>query len=469
METIVIDAKNFLAGESITPHTSEAGFCPSSYGLNLMKEPGKVWAQDDSPTEENTEALGAMIAMTEDATFPALSAEDLFGVDEDGNFYYVDGVSLTLATSATGNKDYRIGTTDIVMFEGTGSEKVYVTSQDDIAQLNTGMTGLDESWWDTTLGNSALNSSYRHPMAVVEDTLYIADKARLHTWDGTTDVSAAMSLPSDVNITAMIKHPDGRHLVCFCGITDDYSHTRANRGRVYIIDTVTLEFIREIEIDAQVEGVRNVNGVLYVTFGDTLGYFDGDGLQRLKSGFSDTPIYSHQMANAEGILLVIDDDTVLAYGDPAGIGTKVFWRPYSTQDSRQFTALRYAGDNRFWVSQTNSGGSGNFVRIDLRDGIGTDGKLVANRYHFSSKVWIRRIEIEHEAQALTSVDFNVGHIDEQETEQTLKAVTYTGSQSGTERTRVDCNVLTSSFKPFFEWVTNDIWVSKIIIYYENGE
>lgn len=468
METITIDAKNFLVGQSVTPWTSEGGFCPTSYGLNLFKERGKIYGQDESPTDENTEALGVIVAMTEDGTFPSFTAEDLFAVDDDGNFYTIDNVALDLATASTGNKDYRMGVTDIVMFEGTGSEKVYVTSEDDIAQLSTSMTGLDESWWDTTLGNTALNSSYRHPMAVVEDTLYIADKAKIHTWDGTTDVSSAMQLPGDVNITTMIKHPDGRHLVCFCGVADDSSHNRPNRGRVYIVDTVTLEFIREIEVDAQVEGCININGVIYCTWGDTLGYFDGDGLQVLKPGLGDAPIYKHQMTNMEGILLIVDDDSILAYGDIAGTGEKAFWSAYSTDDDREYTAIKYAGDGRIWGSKDGSS-TAEFYRLDLKGGTGTQGKFVGNRYSFSSKVWIRRIEVEHDATPASTTGFAVGHIEEDDTETALKAVSYTTSKQGTTRTRIDCNILTSLFKPYLDWTAGDLGISKIVIYYENGE
>ena len=130
------------------------------------------------------------------ATDPEYLGQDAYVVGAAGKFYTLNGTTLTKRQTDSG-RTYQIGTSDAVKFLGD----LYVTSQTNIAKL-TGSTlsSIDATWWSATRAHGVLQSSYRHPLEVVEDTLYIGDKNELHTWDGTTSVDAALTLPYYIKV-----------------------------------------------------------------------------------------------------------------------------------------------------------------------------------------------------------------------------------------------------------------------------
>lgn len=389
METplLTIDFKNFVLGESATDRNPDRGFSPLSYGLNLIKEKGTLYFQETQTEISNLE--GDAICMAVDASF---LGNDQYILDDEGKFYTLSGTTLTKRQTDS-VKTYAVGTSDMLQFKGD----VYATSQTDVALLgSSNLTSIDNDWWTTTRGHSALSNVYRHPLEVVEDTLYLANQNNISTWDGTTSVENAMSLPPDVNVTTLRRHPDGRHLIAFCGITANYSHTRGGGGKIYIIDTVTLEWIREIPIESQVEGSRLVSGIVYVTFGAKFGYFNGDGISWLRDLTAGSTTYSHQISNAEDILLIRDNKDVLAYGDLGG-GGKVWWRVYRTAANSYtaFTALGYKGNNIILVGYTDGQSAvEKLAQIEINNA-GIVGNFYSNHELAGQNIAIRRIEIDH--------------------------------------------------------------------------
>lgn len=389
METapiLTIDFKNFTLGESKSARIADRGFSPESYGVNFYAEQGTMYfAGGDTDLSTNLEDNPICFA-----TDPDYLGQDAYVVGDAGKFYTLDGTTLTKRQTDSG-RTYQIGASDAVKFLGD----LYVTSKTDIAKL-TGSTlsSIDATWWSATRAHGVLQSSYRHPLEVVEDTLYIGDKNELHTWDGTTSVDAALTLPYYINIISLRKHPDGRHLIAFCGVTANYSHVRNGGGKIYIIDTVNLEWVREIDIESQIEGSRNVGGVVYVTYGDKLGYFNGDGIAWVRDLAAGSVTYSHQMSNAEDTLLIRDGQDVLAYGD-LGQG-KVWWRPYRTQaaSGTVFTALGYKGADTILTGYQNGSAVSKLYSVELNTA-GLGGVFYSNHYQLGSHVAIRRIEIDH--------------------------------------------------------------------------
>lgn len=378
-----IDAQDLTLGESVSTRLADKGFSPESYGVNVSRDKGYLYFQEAETDRSGAVLVDDIIAGEFDATF---LGNDQYMVDESGNFYTLDGTTLTKKQTDSTNT-YTIGTTDLITFQS----EVFTTSTQDIAKLTSNMAALDEDWWTNTRSHAPLSGSYRHPMEVVEDTLYIADQYYLHTWDGTTSVYNAMSLPPDVNITSLRKHPDGRHLIAFCGVTANYSHTLGGGGKIYIIDTTNLEWIREIDEVPQVEGSRVLGGVVYVTYGRNFGYFTGDGVEWLKD-LNQGTTYSHNMRIAEDILLIRDSTQVLAYGD-LGQG-KVFWRTYNPTSATVVTYVGYKGNNIVLVGYHN-GTSPKIVEYNLNSA-GVAGQFESNLYKLSAEYAIRRIEIDHD-------------------------------------------------------------------------
>lgn len=383
---LTIDFKNFVLGESASARNANRGFSPQSYGINLLKEKGTLYFQETETDRGTGIQVSDAIAACPD---PDYLGNDLYIVDAGGNFYTLNGATYTKRQTDSA-KTYTRGTTDIIKFNG----EVFATSNDDVAKLTGSTLGtIDNDWWSVTRGHGALQTSFRHPLEVVEDTLYIGDKNYLHTWDGTNSVSQAMTLPYYVNITSLRKHPDGKHLIAFCGVTANYSHTRNGGGLIYVIDTTNLEWIREIPTESQVEGSKLIGGVVYTTYGAKLGYFNGDGIEWLRDLTSGSNTYSHEMDSAEGVLLIRDGSDLLAYGDAGGEG-KVWWRAYRTSATgyATFTMVRYKGNGVVTLGYNISGAK--LGEINLNNA-GLLGAFYSNHELAGQNIAIRRIEIDH--------------------------------------------------------------------------
>lgn len=468
MLSFSIDKNDLIRGVSITPRHTDGGFSPrregegtNSYrasGINLIKGQGGVLYPQPGRTDLNGSSVVTdnIIAFTEDGTF---LGNDAYALDEDGNFHTIDGSTVTKRQTDSTNS-YTDGTCDMVQFKG----ELFATAREDIVKLGgSDLASLDDEWWTTTRGHSGLSTVYRHPMVVLEDTLYIADDEDIHTWDGTTSVPAAMSIPSTYNITNMIAHTDGRHLLVFASGTANYSHTLKAKAVCYIIDTVNLEFIREIPLHSQVEGSINVGGVIYVTYGDNLGYFNGDGITFLRKLNAGTT-YKHKLTNYEGILVVADDNGLLMYGD-LGLGN-VFWYAYNDDQispTRDFSAIYYAGDNEMLVSVT----SRYLDKIDLED-IGGATEFETNYYSFPGDVWIRKIDIEFE-ELDTGSDITFSYVDKNNTETELLTLDYSTDGAISHKEKF-VNIKTNLFKLRLDFAAgNPSGIHKITVWYEDAE
>lgn len=270
-----------------------------------------------------------------------------------------------------------------------------------------------------------------------------------------------MTLPTEYNITNLIVHNDGRHLLAFCAETANFSHTKRARAKLFMIDTLTLEFVRELDIDAQIEGSINVGGVIYVTYENNLGYFNGDGitfLRKLKNT-STTTTYSHNLANVEGILAVREEGSLLFYGN-LGLGN-VFWYPWT--NTPLIKGIFYYGDNKMLTSSSDQ-------RMSLLDfdTFAGSGSLESNPYTFPSKVWIRKIVVQTEALASGS-NISFVSVDKNGTTSTIMTMNHTTDGAISEKTQF-CNIFTDVFRLRinFDFLQTK-GVRKIIIYYEDGE
>lgn len=443
METplVTIDFKDFILGESENKRVPNRGFSQQSYGLNLIAEKGALYFQPDATDRGSTTLVEDVIATCVDPNF---LGNDAYLVDDGGNYYTLSGSTFTKKQTDTTNT-YAIGNTDIIYFSG----EIFATAATEAIKLTSNFAAIDATWWSVTRGHGALQTAYRHPLEVVEDTLYIGDKNYIHTWDGSTSVNQAMSLPSDVNVISLRKHPDGQHLIAFCGITANYSHTRPGGGKIYIIDTVNLEWIREIPIESQVEGSRNVGGVVYVTYGDKIGYFNGDGITHLRDlGNSGNTTYSHQITNAEDILVVRSGVDVLAYGDLGGEG-KAWWRAYRTGagGASAVTALGYKGNGTVLVGYLNSSDSDQKLKeITVNSSTGIYGIFCSNPLLAGQNIALRRIEIDHTQTPASGVNaFSVNILSTVGVSKYASgSISYTDNPQ--ETTRVDLDALVDGFQ-----------------------
>lgn len=383
MGQIIIDPAKIKLGESTSEWVADRGFSPDSYGLNLTYKRGALFFVDGGTQRGSAVLTGNIICSAYDKN---LLGNDAYFLDDEGAFYYYSGTTLTKAQTSTADT-FQLGTSDMLQFQGS----TYATGQTRVVQLgNSNLTTIDSSWW------TGLTTSYRHPLERVEDKMYIGDVNLIHTWDGTTSTSAAITLPTDVNITSLRKHPDGRTLLAFCGLTANFSHTKGLGGRVYYVDIVTKRWTREVELDVQVEGSRVAGGIVYVTYGNNVGYFTGDGVTFLKKLVSATT-YSHCLASMEDILLVRDNKDILAFGD-LGAG-KVWWRTYRNNVNTQpLNFVCYKGDNMILTGSSDGASGGVLSELDL-DNVGLAGLFYTNREVLPGEAQFKRFVALHDLSA----------------------------------------------------------------------
>ena len=136
MQIQTIDEKHFRLGESKTSHSSDGGFSPDSYGLNLAYEKGQLNFVGGLTDVGGNILVGKIIAKAKDKSY---LGNDQYFLDDEGNFYTLN--SSTLAKEQTDStKTYQIGTTDMLQFQGN----LYVTSQNDVTKLSgSGLTAID--------------------------------------------------------------------------------------------------------------------------------------------------------------------------------------------------------------------------------------------------------------------------------------------------------------------------------------
>ena len=438
MATLNINNKNFILGESQTDAISDRGFSPDSVNLNLTKERGKLYFAEAPTNRGGATLTGNIIATANDSNY---LGNDKYFVDDEGAFYTLSGSTFT--KQQTSASTFVLGTSDIIQFKLV----TYATSTDSLHEF----TGSD---LDTSqrLWGGAFDATFRHPMEVVEKELFIGDKNLIHFFDGTTS-GTAFTLPTNVNVTSLRKHPDGKTLLAFTGTTGDLNgaRTRSGVGKVYYCQPTlrgaAIEgWTREVEIESQVEGTRVVGGTVYTTWGKNFGVFDGNGLVKLKELETSIVTYSHNISNMDDILTIRDGLNVKAFGD-LGAG-RVWWNMYqNTTNSNEINNISYKGDNKLLVAfKGASAGTGLLQEIDY-DNAGVNGAFYTNRIDVGSEIHTNRIDVVHdESGPAGTTTFILQHRDTEDNEKLVETRTYINKTARKSRFKTDVKDDISQFK-----------------------
>lgn len=491
MDNFTIDYRNFLAGASSADGIEDAGYSPLYGGHNIQEEhdgylyPAQAWEPETGFAVDPVGLTDAPILYVKSPLYGA-TPESVFGVvlDTDGDVMghesintFDFGTSIDSATSAMDT----LGQENGISYR----TDIYIASAEDVSLVpidDYGTVGLaDDDWWSVTRGHGQFAPTEKSILVVVEDTLYIINKNEIHTWDGTTSVEDALTLPPDFYATAALKHTNGRDLIVFGTVKDDPSETAGAGFRVYYINLVDLEFTDEIEITREVQGCWNVGGTIYATCNEWLCLFDGSDvspLRKLGVTIGDSPandlregqIWTHHGCKTDyGVLMLPDGNKILAIGDN-GLGN-MMWHVFDgTAYNIDVIHLVFNIGNKyigFWGydgARWTGTLTGGVLELQEHDGAGY---WAANKYRFNQKAWVRKITIDHETLA-TGDDFRVGYIKEDGTLQELRAITYT-KYGAKNQTRVDCNVYGDIFQPYIQWVAGGVGIKKITVFYENGE
>jgi hypothetical protein len=218
----------------------------------------------------------------------------------------------------------------------------------------------------------------------------------------------------------------------------------------------------------QVEGSRLVGGIIYVTYGPNIGYFNGNGITFLKKMGTSTATYSQNMTNMENLLLVRDGLNVLAFGD-LGAGN-TWWKLYkNTANTNHINNIAYQGDNKLLVAYKGAtDGSGMLSQVDY-DNAGISGAFYTNRISFGREVLIRRITLWHDVSASAGTTrFSVLHRNLDGTETEIRDVNYVNQSISKTIINTD-PIVTDTFQLKISPSNDDTGFKRIRIYYDPNE
>lgn len=300
-------------------------------------------------------------------------------------------------------------------------------------------------------------------MERVEDELFIANGNVIYYWNGTSS-GTAFTLPDGQAVTSLRRHPDGRTLLAFTSGDRElnYSHTKSASGNVYYLNPTLRGFDREVVLTAQVEGTRNLGGVIFCTWGNNIGYFDGNALRFLRKIEDSSYIYSQGLKAIEDILIYIDGQNVIGYGD-LGAGNVFF--PMFTQGTYDLTHLAYQGGNRLLVSHSDGAGGGVLAVIDY-DNTGAYGTFYSNKIDFGDQAVISKIVLLHDTTATGgTTNIRIFERDLNGTLNTIERVAHSGVSNN--RTEVHCGGLKRDiFQLVLQPEDDDIGYRSIQIHYD---
>jgi hypothetical protein len=469
MARLTIDKTQFFAGEKSEDFIDDGGYSKDSTGVNPIYRKGMIFGMDTTDTEIDTSQSEAIIASCKDED---ILGNDLMILDDTGQLFSIDGTTKTArGDGSTAGGSWSDGTTDLVYYKGD----IFGTTSTEVVRFSgSNYSTVDDDWWTNTQSHGGLQGNYRHPMEIVEGILYIADKDDIHLWDGTNSQEDAMTLPGDCNITAMVKHPNGRYLIAFTAGTANFSGNQNSQIIAYVIDTVSLEFIQEIPLDEQVGSAIVKKGTVYVRYGYQnmkFGYFDGTGIQpiRLLPGDGNESLngYKQTMKHWKDFIVITTDDHIYAYGE-INPGQNAFWKVYSKDGDCLFADA--LSNDELLIQYEGTGGAEPIISRDYNQA-GGDLNFKTGKITLPYKAMVTKIIVEHgEYDGTGAFGFDTYYIDTNGNRVQVGDIRYQDLGNTLRSSEMYMNVLCDSYIDLeFDLTNDDFGFSKFIIEYEPAE
>lgn len=334
MPRITIDASQWFRGMSTTNDLTDGGFSPNSVPISLFATPGVIrpssgYFQATSQFQSNGIFGWATPpgASTTQYGLTSNSSQDGYVVTMDANT--IGSVSTVYGPDTARN--YAAGYSDLVYYKGN----YYWSSTTDIARNGT------FNWWTGTLGLTALGATDYHLMVVFGDILYIADGRYVHSYDGTTGTYNALDLPEDYRITAMTVYNGMMYLAADI-FQDNAAGSRTGTAKLFTWDGFSSSWIEEEDIKEHVSVLFPHGGTLFMCTGTHFGYFNGSAFIPLRKISS--AVLKHQITVTNDVILLVQSQHILAYGNPIPGRQKFFSYPCYGQAAVQgIHALRSNG------------------------------------------------------------------------------------------------------------------------------
>lgn len=404
---IEIGAKEFLDGMTSSPETDDGGFSPETSAVNITSSQttlGVLYAPTDV-VDKSTNLNGNIIAAVSDPDSGV--GVNKYILTSTGRFISADSSSvLTVRRTSAGSKTYSFPNSDIAVYKNA----LYATSSNDVTK-STGAnlaSTFDESWWDTTISLNALTTGIRHPLLVYEDYLWIGNGNQLHRTDGTTGTEGFLTLNAGLVIIALGVDPGTGKMLIAASEGANGSDTLPRQCKIYVWDGFSAKPSRAVIVDDMVTEIYPLGGVVYMFYGQNVGYWNGSGitfLRKLKSvSLSGTSlVYKHRVTNIGKTLMIADGVNVLCFEETLP-GQKRWY--VNIQQNASFNnyldAIFNMGSNVLGIGYDTNGSTPAFCVFDRSARSAGSINFYSKKYKFPRPVYVREIHIEYLDQVAAS-------------------------------------------------------------------
>jgi len=290
-QSIIINSDDLVQGLTTSANLTDGGMSPETEGVNLIANPGVLYATNGATDLGNTGRAYPILCSCNDIGYSADETKsfDRIMADSFGYLYGVQGGALEEIVVTNPSGTFYDGQADLIYY----GSNVYMTATSTVAKYtitygSSPTATQSVTWWTA----STLNSAAVHPMLVFNKVLFIADGNLLHTYDGSSQTAAVLTLYPNEYITALDIDPgSGRMLVAtsilaggFQGTSADYNSIRYTQSYIGLYDgTNPTQFLRKVPVDASVTSFRNVGGTMYCVYGGNIGKWTGSGIDFVRN------------------------------------------------------------------------------------------------------------------------------------------------------------------------------------------
>ena len=457
MNKLVINAKDFVLGASETDFYSDGGYSPEDKGANINAVKGLLYPQMLLTAKEGTVYKGIAICYGRKAAEITIN-NALMGANpdnDDGYFYLVDSAGIGTQAATDDGRDYKAGKGDIIFFK----DNFYATSTTDVALLGYDLvTGSDYDWWHDTKGNTSLNSYCNHPLLVLDDVLYIGDANKVHTWDGSTDTEAFLTLPLEEIITAMIVYNYKIYIATepYYNYGGDYHVS----GKIYEWDGTSSQWDNVYELGDKVNAFYVFKGQLYLFTPRFFARWNGISFIKLRD--VSTNIYKQQITDYQDYLFYAEGKTLVCFDG------QYFSYPYSNLNSSTLLAkdidLITAGYQNYLFLNTNNAN----YSTTTTSGTGVS-YWRANRYSFGQNCYIRKLIVELQTPLVSGSEIEFYFYDHNGTSKTIGTMTYATDGAVSIKEFKNINIKTYSIQPRVYFKVNGKPIRQLTVEYEPTE
>lgn len=464
MPQIVLDARTFLKGVSVSDDLTDGGYSPNSKGINLFAKPGLITAGKipvDAVGSGGGVATGGIFAWS---THPANVSPGIgrgLGNDSSHNGYFYtlsDAGAATRVTSDSGNT-YLPQVSDLFRYGASNNQ--FSTSNTDVGMHAFDFSSTNFNWWTSTESQAALGANVPHNLFQFGSIMYITDGRYLHSWDGTTASSQVLILPVGYVINSAVVYQNS--IMIAASRFSPLGGGEATDSRLFLWDGFSSSYSDEYVLQENIDTLILFGGTLLATTKTYIGYWTGSTIAALYPLSSQIFKYQFCVTNDRLYLLQSNND-LLCYGNPSLAHPKFFSFPlHNTNNLIGITSYRRGKIVYAYASQ-----AGSYSDVNGSDQTGQT--FYGNKIFLGGPASVKYVIVESELLT-TGADMVIGFIDSTGTSVTL-SFDYSYAVLGGKYAHVFRSSkmdVTYAIQPYITFSATPLGIRRLTYIYESTE